>query len=56
MVTHDPFSAPYAVRILFSKDGHICNERIRGDDGRKAFFQRMLEVTTLLGGDVVSGY
>lgn len=56
MVTHDPFSASYARRILFIKDGHIFNELIRGDDSRKAFFQRILEVTTLLGGDVVSAY
>ena len=56
MVTHDPFSASYAKRILFIKDGRIFNELIRGDDSRRDFFQRILEVTTLLGGDVVSGY
>lgn len=52
----DPFSASYAKRILFIKDGRIFNELIRGDDSRRDFFQRILEVTTLLGGDVVSGY
>lgn len=53
MVTHDPFSASYAKRILFIKDGKIFNELIRGSDDRKEFFQRIIDVTTLLGGDNV---
>lgn len=53
MVTHDPFSASYAKRILFIKDGRIFNELIRGSDDRKEFFQRIIDVTTLLGGDDV---
>lgn len=53
MVTHDPFSASYARRILFIKDGKIFNELIRGNDSRKEFFQRIIDVTTLLGGDDV---
>ncbi len=53
MVTHDPFSASYAKRILFIKDGKIFNELIRGNDSRKEFFQRIIDVTTLLGGDDV---
>lgn len=53
MVTHDPFSASYTKRILFIKDGKIFNELIRGSDSRKEFFQRIIDVTTLLGGDDV---
>lgn len=51
MVTHDAFTASYAKRILFIKDGKIFTELIRGSDNRKAFFNRIIEVITLLGGD-----
>ena len=51
MVTHDAFTASYAQRILFIKDGKIFNEIIRGNDSRKEFFNKILEVVTLLGGD-----
>lgn len=51
MVTHDIFTASYAHRILFIKDGKIFNELIRGNDSRKEFFNRIIEVVTLLGGD-----
>jgi len=51
MVTHDAFTASYAKRILFIKDGQIFNELIRGKDTRKEFFNRIIEVVTLLGGD-----
>ncbi|MEH6944467.1 ABC transporter ATP-binding protein [Bacillus sp. JJ722] len=51
MVTHDAFTASYAKRILFIKDGKIFNELIRGNDSRKEFFNRIIEVVTLLGGD-----
>ncbi|MBB6696586.1 ABC transporter ATP-binding protein [Clostridium algidicarnis] len=52
MVTHDPFTASYAHRILFIKDGRIFNEVIRGNDTRKEFFNKIIEVVTLLGGDI----
>ena len=52
MVTHDAFTASYAHRILFIKDGKIFNELHRGNDTRKAFFSRIMEVVTLLGGDI----
>lgn len=52
MVTHDAFTASFASRILFIKDGEIFSELIRGDDNRKVFFKRIMEVVTLLGGDV----
>ena len=50
MVTHDAFTASYAHRILFIKDDKIFNELIRGNDSRKEFFDRIIEVITILGG------
>lgn len=52
MVTHDAFSASYASRIIFIKDGKIFNELVKGTDSRKQFFERIIEVQTLLGGDL----
>lgn len=52
MVTHDAFSASYANRILFLKDGKIFNEIYRGDQSRRTFFARILDVMTMLGGDI----
>ena len=52
MVTHDAFTASYANRILFIKDGKIFNELIKGTDTRKQFFEKIIEVQTLLGGDL----
>jgi len=52
MVTHDTFSASYANRIIFVKDGRNFNELIKGEgETRKAFFERIIEVVTLLGGN-----
>ena len=51
MVTHDAFTASYCDRILFIKDGRIFNEIVKGDDNKKEFFSRIIEVVTLLGGD-----
>ena len=51
MVTHDAFTASYCHRILFIKDGRIFNELVRGEDTRKQFFNKIIEVVTLLGGD-----
>ena len=51
MVTHDAFTASYAHRILFIKDGKIFNEIVRGESSRKDFFNQIMEVVTLLGGD-----
>ncbi|MDD7516754.1 ABC transporter ATP-binding protein [Ruminococcus flavefaciens] len=52
MVTHDSFSASYASRVLFIKDGKVFNEINRGGDSRKVFFNKIIDVLTLLGGDV----
>ena len=51
MVTHDAFTASYAERIIFIKDGKIFNELVKGEDTRKQFFEKIIEVQTLLGGD-----
>ena len=52
MVTHDSFSASYASRVIFIKDGKLFHEISRGDDTRKVFFEKIIDVVTLLGGDV----
>ena len=52
MVKHDAFTASYANRILFNKDGKIFNELVKGNDTRKQFFEKIIEVVTLLGGDL----
>ena len=52
MVTHDAFTASYANRIIFIKDGKIFNEIIKGNDTRKVFFERIINVQTILGGDL----
>ena len=50
MVTHDAFTASYAGRILFLRDGEIFTELVRGGDGRSAFFEKILHVLTMIGG------
>lgn len=52
MVTHDSFTASYASRVIFIKDGQIFNEISRGDNTRKQFFDRIIDIITLLGGDM----
>ncbi|EXM38277.1 multidrug ABC transporter ATP-binding protein [Ruminococcus albus SY3] len=52
MVTHDSFTASYASRVVFIKDGKIFNEINRGSDIRKQFFDKIIDVVTLLGGDM----
>lgn len=51
MVTHDAFTASYCKRILFIKDGKIFNELVRGNDTRKEFFDKIIKVVSVLGGD-----
>ena len=50
MVTHDAFTASYAQRILFLRDGEIFTELRRGGQTRGAFFEKILQVLTMLGG------
>ena len=52
MVTHDAYAASYATRIIFIKDGKIYNEIRKGNDTRKEFFDKIIDVVTLLGGDI----
>ncbi len=52
MVTHDSFTASYASRVIFIKDGKVFHEINRGNDDRKEFFDKIIDVVTLLGGDV----
>jgi putative ABC transport system ATP-binding protein len=56
MVTHDTFAASYAQRILFIKDGRIFNEIVRGNDDRKTFFNHILQVISVMGGDVTNAH
>lgn len=50
MVTHDAFSASYASRILFLRDGMIFAEIRKGHDSRNVFFNKILDVLTMMGG------
>lgn len=50
MVTHDAFSASYANRILFLRDGEIFTEILKGTDLRRDFFEKILDVLTMMGG------
>ena len=52
MVTHDAFTASFAKRVLFINDGKIFNEIISGDKSRKEFFDEIIDVVTLLGGEL----
>ena len=51
MVTHDPFCASFCERILFLKDGRIFDEIFKGEKTRKEFFNEILDILTLLGGE-----
>ena len=52
MVTHDAYSASYAGRVLFLKDGRVFNELLRGNRERSVFYHEILDVLAALGGDV----
>ena len=51
MVTHDPLSASYTKKILFLKDGKIFNKIEKGEKQRKDFYNEILDVLALLGGE-----
>ena len=51
MVTHDAFTASYASRVIFIKDGKIFSE-IHKSGTRKEFFDKIIDVVTILGGDL----
>ena len=50
MVTHDAFSASFASRIVFIKDGQIYDEIHRENKTRKEFFDEIIRVMSTLGG------
>ena len=52
MVTHDAFTASYASRVIFIKDGKIFNELRKGEGSRKEFFDKIIDVVTVLGGEL----
>ena len=56
MVTHDSFCASYANRVIFIKDGKVFNEIIKGNSSRKDFFDKIIDVVTLLGGEENDNY
>ena len=56
MVTHDSFCASYASRVIFIKDGKVFNEIIKGNSPRKEFFDKIIDVVTLLGGEENDNY
>lgn len=52
MVTHDAYSASYASRVLFLKDGRLFNELQKGGRPRPTFYHEILDVLAALGGDI----
>lgn len=51
MVTHDAFAASYCRRVIFIKDGRLFNEIYKGDRSRADFYQNILKVLSIIGGD-----
>lgn len=52
MVTHDAYTASYSSRVIFIKDGRIFNEIEKGNLDKKEFFDKIIDVVTILGGDL----
>jgi putative ABC transport system ATP-binding protein len=50
LVTHDAVAASYCHRVIFIKDGQLFNE-IHCGESRQAFFQKIIDVLSLLGGN-----
>jgi len=50
MVTHDPFAASYCSRVLFIKDGASFTELAKSQGDRQAFFKKIMDVLSALGG------
>ncbi|MEC0371644.1 ABC transporter ATP-binding protein [Paenibacillus chibensis] len=50
LVTHDPVAASYCSRVIFIKDGQLYNEIYYGDN-RASFYQKIINVLSLLGGN-----
>lgn len=52
MVTHDAFTASCCHRVVFLRDGQIFQELRREGEDRRTFFQKIIQVVTLLGGEM----
>ena len=50
MVTHDSFSASYCNRIIFIKDGGLFGELRRNGSERAAFYRKIVDVVSSMGG------
>ena len=50
MVTHDAFTASCCRRVVFLRDGRLFLELHRENDSRKAFFKKIIQVVTEMGG------
>lgn len=48
MVTHDPYAASFAHRIIIFKDGHIIKELYKGQLSRQAFYTCIIQEMTKL--------
>ena len=51
MVTHDSFAASYTHRVLFIRDGRLFTELHRGEMSRQQFFDRIMQVVAMMGGE-----
>ena len=51
MITHDPYAASYCKRVIFLRDGKIVNEMFKGEQTEKEFFDRILTIQSVLGGE-----
>ncbi|GIN70319.1 ABC transporter ATP-binding protein [Bacillus sp. J14TS2] len=49
MVTHDPYVASFAERVIFMQDGMLYNEIQRGEN-KQQFYQEIMDTLTFLGG------
>ncbi|WP_296878684.1 ABC transporter ATP-binding protein [Thomasclavelia sp.] len=52
MVTHDCFTASYGDRVIFIKDGKVFSEIVKGNYSRKEFFDMIMDVLVVLGGEL----
>lgn len=50
IVTHDAFAASYCTRVVFIKDGKLFTELNKGTSSRKEFFNKVMDVLSVLGG------
>lgn len=51
MVTHDALAASYSTRVIFMKDGQLYNQIYLGDKSRESYYNEILNVVKVLGGE-----